>query len=570
MNRYRMNRGRLVSLTLVLLSIVGVGDTKAQYTRADSLYGALSPERLAFDVTFYHLNVRVDPEQRTVAGTNKMAFIVMQATQRIQIELFANMDIASIIDDNGRNLTFVREYNTVFIDFPQRLVPGTHQELTISYSGAPQVAKRPPWDGGLVWAKDAQGDPWVCVTSQGTGASLWWPNKDHPLDEPDSMRISITVPPGLMNISNGQFLGKTTLPDKWTTYNYAINYPINNYNVTLNIGKFAHFRDDYLSTSGDTLALDYYVMPENLELAKEQFAQTRPILASFESWFGPYPFPRDGFKLIESPHNGMEHQSAIAYGNGYANGYRGNASSAVGLAFDFIIVHEAAHEWWGNNIGHADIADMWIHESFGAYAEGLFVESQFGYEQAMTYLNGKRQDVRFNKPIVGVHGVHQPGSGDMYPKGALALNTLRHVIDDDQLWKDILQGLQTDFRLRQVSYNDVVNYISQRSGIDLGPFFEQYFKHTHLPTLQAFIEVKNNKLTLAYRWQADVVDFEMPVRVTTAPNVYSTLMATTKWQKVELNLPSAESFQVDTTHFYFKLQRKTFYRLDLLERLQRK
>lgn len=396
-------------------------------TRADTLRGALSPERTCYDVRWYHLDVTIDPSTKRIDGSTTIRFTGVQESQRLQVDLFANMDLKAITLDGGASLPFTREFGAVFVSLPRPLKPGETHDLIVEYGGEPRVAPRAPWDGGFIWTKDSSGNPWVAVTCQGTGASLWWPTKDHQADEPDSMLITVNVPPGLEDVSNGRLRSVTRLPGGWMRYEWAVTYPINNYDVTVNVGKFAHFADMYYGA--DTLTLDYCVLPEHLEAAQRQFQQVKPMLACFERDFGPYPFPRDGYKLVESPHLGMEHQTAVAYGNGFHNGYRRTSSSRYGLMFDFIIVHESAHEWWGNSVTSKDIADMWIHESFGAHAEALFVECSWGYNAMLDYVNSKKGQVGNRSPIIGMYGVNNKGSGDMYPKGSLMLHTFRGVLD---------------------------------------------------------------------------------------------------------------------------------------------
>ena len=335
------------------------------FTHADTLRGMLTPERSCYDVKYYSLDVKVNPATQFISGSNTIQFLVDSAFDRMQIDLFSNMQIQNIVLDDSIIVPFLRDSNAIFVNLPKVLEKSTIHRVKVTYSGKPIVAKNPPWAGGFTWTNDSSGNPWVVVTCQGTGASLWLPNKDHQSDEPDSMSISVTVPKGLMDISNGRLRATTDLPDGWTRYDWFVSYPINNYNVTVNIGKYTHFADTYLS-NGDTLTLDYYVLPANTEKARTQFLQVKTMLTAFEKYFGKYPFIRDGYKLVECPHNGMEHQSAVAYGNRYLQGYKGRASSEVGLKFDFIIVHESAHEWWGNSVTSKDVADMWIHESFGA------------------------------------------------------------------------------------------------------------------------------------------------------------------------------------------------------------
>ncbi len=409
------------------------------FTKADTLRGMLTPLRTCYDVTYYHLDIKVDPETESIEGSNTIRFRVAAPFDRMQIDLFENMHIHKATLDGGSSVSFEREYNAVFLQLPMTLQQNSIHDVKVHYSGKPIIAKRPPWEGGFTWSQDKENNPWIAVSCQGTGASLWWPNKEHQSDEPDSMMISIAVPEGLLDVSNGRLRRQTTLPDGWIRYDWFVSYPINNYNVTLNIGKYTHFRDLYVGD--DTLTLDYYVMPYNIKKARAQFEQVKPMMACFEKFFGEYPFRRDGYKLVETPYLGMEHQTAIAYGNDYLQGYRGRASSEVGLNFDFIIVHETAHEWWGNSVTSKDIADMWIHESFAAYAEAVYVEHLYGYDEAQRYINGKKSNVSNTRPIIGVYGVNNEGSSDMYDKGQLVLNTLRHVIEDDSLWWRIIHGI---------------------------------------------------------------------------------------------------------------------------------
>jgi len=523
------------------------------FTRKDSLRGGLTPLRTSYDVTYYHLDVRIDPAERSLSGSNKIRFRVVDDLTRMQIDLFENMKINRIVLDDNTQLSYSREFDAVFVDFPRKLVKSSTREITVHYSGKPIVARRPPWEGGFVWSKDKEGNPWVAVTCQGTGASLWWPTKDHQSDEPDSMLLSVTVPPKLMNVSNGRLRRTQTLPDGWTRTDWFISYPINNYNVTINIGKHAHFSDKYVS-GRDTLSLDYYVLPANLEKAKRQFQQVKPMLECFERYFGPYPFIRDGFKQIESPHLGMEHQSALAYGNNYLQGYRGTSSSEVGLKFDFILIHEAAHEWWGNSVTSKDIADMWIHESFGAYAEALYVECLYGYEEAMKYVNGKKGNVGNQQPIIGVYGVNKEGSKDMYDKGQLVLNTLRHVIGNDSLWFGIVRGLAEDFKYRVVSAEDVFSYVNRTSMMDLGSFFDQYFRHSAIPILDIQLVKQGERVSMRYRWQADVEDFRMPVRVTTSRGMFETVKPAKEWKTKALRDIHPDDFRVAEDQFYISVQ----------------
>ena len=548
---------RLSFVFLILFFVQFTNSAAAQTnfppTREEILRGALTPLRTCYDVTSYYLDVRVDPTTQTIKGSNKISFKTVADFEKMQVDLAANMAIEKIIFDDRTPATFTRELSAVFIQLPENVKKRSDHSVTIFYSGKPQVARRPPWDGGISWECDTNGNPWVVVTSSETGASLWWPLKDHPADEPDNMTIAITVPAGLDEISNGRLKSKTVLSDGWVRWEWFVSYPINSYCVTFNIGKYAHFDDEYVSADGQKLTLDYYVLPENLEKAKEQFKQVKTMLTVFEKYFGKYPFYRDGYKLIESPHTGMEHQSAIAYGNRYMGGYRGRASSEVGRKFDFIIIHESAHEWWGNSVTMKDMADMWIHESFGAYAESLFVEEQYGRAEALKYINGKKRNVRNARPIISEYGLNRMSNGDMYDKGQLVLNTLRSVLDDDKLWFSILRGIQQTFKYRNVSADELIAYLNKKSGKNLTYFFDQYYRRANIPTLVVRLEAEDRFVSVRYRWENAVTNFRMPVKVTTAPGKYEFITPTTEWKTKKLRGLAPEDFTVAEDLFYLKL-----------------
>jgi aminopeptidase N len=372
------------------------------------------------------------------------------------------------------------------------------------------------------------------------------------------MRIRVTVPPGLEDISNGRLRGVTTLEDGWRRYDWVVTYPINNYCVTVNVGKFVHFGETY--AGADTLTLDYYVLPGDLKKAEKQFAQVKTMIGCFEKYFGPYPFARDGYKLVQSPHLGMEHQSAVAYGNGFMQGYRGTSSSPWGLMFDFIIIHESAHEWWGNSVTATDIADMWIHESFGAHAEAMYVECMFGREAMLDYVNSRKLQVGNRRPILGAYNVNNEGSGDMYPKGSLMLNTLRGVLDNDSLWFALIRGMATEFRYRTITTEDVVAYINRGTGSDYTYFFDQYLRYAGLPKLDVVLTATKGNLTCRYRWRAEVKDFHMPVKVTTSPGTFAFIRPTTDWQTMELGTMDPKQFRYAEEWFYIDTQIRTVYR----------
>ena len=519
-------------------------------TRSDTLRGAQSAERTVYDINSYHLNVRIDPENRYISGENTFRFTATQDFKRLQFDLFENMVVEKVVYKN-QSLSFYREFNAVFIDFPEIIKKNAMEEFIVQYSGFPIVAKNAPWDGGIVFSKDKNGKPWVNVAVQGVGASLWWPNKDQQADQVDSILISIAVPDTLMNISNGQFKGKTILGDGYTRYDWFVSYPINPYNVTFNIGDYVHFSDDFNGEKG-RLAVDYYVLPENLEKAKIHFAENvHPMLSCFEKWFGPYPFYRDGFKLIESSHLGMEHQSAVAYGNKYENGYLGrdNSGTGYGKDWDFIIIHESGHEWFGNNITAKDIADSWIHEGFTTYSEAVFVECRHGKKAAEAYIKGLRRSIRNQEPLVGTMGVDDNASSDIYNKGANILQTVRTVINNDETWRNILRGLNEKFHLKTVTTKDVVDYISKESGRDFSTIFKTYLDYAKIPTLE-IMELERHK---KYRWNTSEKNFDLPIQVKLSDqSEWITLYPSSKWKK----LKSKNSITVDTDAMYFNINKK--------------
>ncbi len=546
-------------LTILILFYLCSIETNAQllsknddFTRADSLRGTLSPERDWFDVTYYDLNIKVDPDRKFIEGYNDIYFTVVRSEKRMQLDLFENMRITEI-EFEGEALTYKREFNAVFIDFPNELAMGKQFKLRFSYSGNPIVAKRPPWDGGFDWKKDIEGNHFIGVACQGLGASAWWPNKDHLSDESDSTRISVAVPSNLMCVSNGNLRG-TEEEGEYTRYNWFTSYPINNYNVTVNIANYTHF-DDFHVSGKDTLALDYYVLPHNLDKAKKQFEQVKPMLRCYETYFGPYPFWDDGFALVETPYLGMEHQSAIAYGNQYKIGYSGMDFSRIGLDFDYIIIHEAGHEYWGNSVSCGDIADLWIHEGFCTYSEAVYVECLHDYETAQAYVNAKKSSISNNSPIVGPCCVNQEGNGDMYSKGMLLLNTLRHVIANDEVWWSLLYGMAEEHKTKIIDAQTVIQYFNDRSGMDLTPIFNQYLYHSRIPMLEYKLKEKGSKVILQYRWRSDVDDFTMPAQFTLDGENWATIQPTTKWEKRTIKKASTEKFEFNSEQYYINLKR---------------
>jgi len=502
------------------------GEPDKAFTRADSLRGTLSPLRSCYDVGFYRLDIKVDLSTQSISGRNTIRFKVTAPFSRLQLDLYENMKIDKIVF-GGKSLPFQREFNAVFVQFPGLQPVGAFQEIEVIYGGKPTVAKRAPWDGGFVWTKDKQGKPWVGVACQGAGASLWWPCKDHQSDEPDSMQISVTAPKGLMNVSNGRLRSKKTLSDGSTRFDWFVSYPINTYDVTVNLADYATFSDTHRGAGSNSLSLDYYVLKENLNKAKKQFAQVKPMLACFEKYFGPYPFYRDGYKLVETPYLGMEHQSAVAYGNGYQQGYLGAATSAVGLKFDYIIIHESGHEWWGNSVTSKDMADMWIHESFTNYSESLFTEYYYGKNAGAQYVIGCRANIRNDLPIIGTYNVNKAGSGDMYFKGGNMLHTIRQLVGDDERWRQILRGLNETFYHQTVTTDQIEQYMIRQTGRNLKPVFNQYLRDVRIPVL----EYRLVSGGVQYRWANCVAGFDMPVQVClNEVGPYESLKPTSQWK----------------------------------------
>jgi len=541
---------KIYALTLVLACLLSNTSfsqgPKPLFSRADTLRGTLSEFRSSYDISYYHLNIKLDIENKFISGSNLFKFKAVNNINRLQFDLFDNLKVERVVYQ-GKELPFNREFNAVFIDFPNTIKKGSTDEFTVFYSGKTIIAKRAPWDGGFSYAKDKQGKPWVAVSCQGFGASSWWPTKDHQSDEVDSMMISVSVPKGLMNVSNGRLLSTENTDPNYTRYNWFVSYPINNYNVSLNIADYVHFDDSYAGENGN-LTLDYYVLKENLEKAKKQFnANVKPMFKSFENWFGPYPFYRDGFKLIETPYLGMEHQSAVAYGNKYQNGYLGRdlSGTGLGLGWDYIIIHEAGHEWFGNNITAKDIADMWIHEGFTMYSEALFVEGREDKNAGARYIAGVRKNIRNDKPIIGPYGVNQEGSGDMYPKGANLIHMTRTIIDDDQKWRDILRGLNKEFGLKTSTTEDIVGYISRKSNKEFTKIYDQYLNYKNIPKL----EFKTQGKQTEYRWLADVKDFNMPLRIKSGEK-YTWIYPSTEWKRINLK----KGFKPDLENFYIELK----------------
>jgi aminopeptidase N len=481
-------------------------DTSAQqtFTRKDSLQGGLRFERTCYDVLRYDLNIKVNPDEKLISGFNEVTFKVIEPTKRIQLDLFENMSVDSIIA-NQTHLNYKREFNAVFVDFPYTLSQNSENKLLFYYSGKPVAAKNAPWDGGFVWKKDNNGKHWIGVAVQGTGASLWYPCKDSQTDEPDNgATIKVAVPNGLMDVSNGRLTGSEDLKNGYTRWDWEVKNPINNYDNTLNIGDYIQIHDNYKG-----LDLDYYALRNNEAVARKHFEEVKPMMDCFQSKFGTYPFADDSYKLVETPYLGMEHQSAVSYGNKYQKGYLGTdrSNTGIGLLFDYIIIHESGHEWFGNSITSKDIADMWIHEAFTMYTEAVYVECLYGYDQAIVYLNGMQSHIKNDRPIIAEYGVNDEGSGDMYEKGALMLNTIRHIINDDSKWWALLLKYSETYRHQIIDTQTVISFFNKETGLNLTPVFDQYLRTTDIPMFHYTL----NKNKLIYNWENVRDDFNMPI-----------------------------------------------------------
>ena len=545
-------------ISLIFLSLIfSFSVVSQEFTYSYSLRGNLSEFRSCYDVFYYDLNVTVDDYQKKlINSSNTIHATAISSFQKIQIDLFESLKIHSI-EFEEKILEFERIHNAVFVNFPRVINVNEKINFKVMYSGKPRVAVNPPWDGGFSWEKDKNGNSWIGVSCQGLGASSWWPCKDHQSDEPDSMNITSTVRYPLQVISNGKKKSDKTffseeLQSKANNSSWFVSYPINNYNVTLCVGDYKYFNDVHVNNY-DTLELDYYVLKYNYNKAKDHFQQVKPMLECFEKYFGPYPFYKDGYTLIETPYLGMEHQSAIAYGNNYLPGYNGNRQFISGLDFDYIIIHETGHEWWGNSITTNDIADMWIHEGFCTYSEVLYVECIYGYDIMLDYVNNQKRSVRNDKPIIGPYNVNKKGSNDMYQKGSLMLHTLRNLIDNDRLWFLIIKGISEEFKYQIVDGAEIIDYINEKVDLDLYYFFQQYLYKSEIPTFEYKTQKKGREYTLMYRWNA-IDDFNMNIKVNIGTKDML-LFPDSEWKEYSLGNVDIKSFKVRDDLFYVNVKK---------------
>ena len=514
-------------------------------TRADILRGAYGEDRANNDLLYYHLDIRVDPEKKVISGKNTIRFKMLKDGNRIQLDLNPSLNIDKVLLGTTE-LKYERELGAVFVNFPETMRAGRTVSIDFYYSGTPVTTGR---FGGFTFGKDPQGRTWIYTACEGIGASIWWPNKDQWRDEVENMEISVAIPNGLTDVSNGKFMGKTDLGDGYTRWDWFVHYPINNYDVSINVGNYVEFSDKL----GD-LPLDFYVLPEDLDKAKVQFAQAKGMIEAYQHYFGEYPFKKDGYKLVEVPYSGMEHQSAVTYGNHFANGYLERDWTGVGISpkFDFIIIHESGHEWFGNAITAADPSDMWIHEGWTTYLESLYVEYRWGKDDGIKYNNGYKSKVQNKRPIIGQHDVNAEPPQDMYFKGTLFIATLRSVVNDDAKWFKILHEFFQHFKYKNIMTEDVVAYFNEKTGMNLTPIFNQYLRHTAIPTLE--LKFNDADKTVSYRWQVDEPAFAMPVRVGSKDN-WQIIQATTEWKTMPTTLKK-DDFDVATDLYYVNVAKE--------------
>lgn len=525
----------LATLLLCLFILSGVTAQQPAYTHADTLRGSITPERAWWDVQRYDITVKPDYNSKTITAKNLLTYqtVATQTTKRLQLDLQEPLVIDSIILDKATSLTYTKEGNAWHVDMPAQKKNSLHT-LAIYYQGKVHEARRAPWDGGWIWAKDSLGRPWMTVACQGLGASVWFPCKDHQSDETDKgSSLTMIVPDTLMAIGNGRLQSKKINGDGTTTYTYAVTNPISNYCIIPYIGKYVNFKETYKGEKG-SLDINYWVLDYNLKIAKDYMPkEVHNMLNAFEHWFGPYPFYEDGYQLIETSHTGMEHQSAVSYGNWYKPGYRGRDGSGtgIGMKWDFIIIHESGHEWFGNNITTKDLADMWVHEGFTNYSETLFVDYIFGKESGDAYNKGIRRGIRNDKPIIPAYGVNAQGSGDMYPKAGNMLHAIRHGLDNDELFRSILRGLNKTFYHQTVTSKQVENYISSRTKFDYAKVFDQYLRTTQIPSFEFYVSPDKKKVQ--YRYTNCITGFNLPLTLKNGSSKIL-IVPTDQWKETSL------------------------------------
>ncbi|MEO0471889.1 MAG: M1 family metallopeptidase [Bacteroidota bacterium] len=524
----------------VLICCFSGGLYAQPFTHQDTLRGSITAERVWWDLVHYHLDIEVKPEEKFLSGQNTISYRVLEAHDVLQIDLQKPLKIQSVIQD-GETLSVRSDGNAHFVQLKKEQAKGSLQQLVVTYEGKPREAVRAPWDGGVSWKKDRDGNHFIATSCQGLGASVWWPCKDHMYDEVDSMHISVEVPENLADVSNGRLLRVVRNREKKTkTFHWYVANPINNYGVNINIAPYVKWQEKYQGEKGK-LDLTYWVLPENKKKAKKHFKEVPRMLAAFEHWFGPYPFYEDGYQLVQTPYLGMEHQSSITYGNQFFNGYRGRDLSETGwgMKFDFIIVHESGHEWFANNITHTDASDIWIHESFTNYSESLFLEYHYGKVAGQEYVRGTRMHIENRLPIIGPYHVNYAiPSSDQYYKGGNILNTLRTLVNDDEKWRQMLRNLNQHFYHQTVKSNELEAYIGKELNLDLTKFFDQYLRDPRLPVFEYY----HADGQLHYRWTNCIDGFNMPM-LAEINGERKQLSPTSDWKKQ--SLAALDSLEVE-------------------------
>ena len=515
----------------------------------DTILGGYGPYRANNHLLHYNLHVRVDVAKKFISGMNAIQFRMLEDGTRIQLDLVPAFIIDGITLESAHGAPTPLKYNrvggrSIYIDFPHTLKKGQVYTVDFRYSGHPVEMGR---FGGFVFTKDPAGRPLVSTACEEEGASVWWPNKDQWRDEVESMDISIEAPSDLVEVSNGRFQGKTDLHHGFTRWDWKIHYPINNYDVSLNIGTYMHFGDTY-----NCLTLDYFVFPEDMEKAKKQFMQVKDMLKAYERFFGEYPFPKDGYKLVQAMYSGVENQTAITYGNHFENGYLGRPKTGIGTWFDFIIVHESAHEWFGNSITARDRSDMWIHEGWANYCESLFVEDKWGKADGLIYMNTGKENVKNQTPVIGPEGVYNTPPVDQYKKGALFLNTVRSIVNDDAAWFKLLHDYYQHFKYQTIMTTDMAAFFNRQTGLDLRPVFNQYLRHAAIPTLE--LKFDEGAHTVSYKWDAEEPGFAMPIKVGSSDAWQIIQPTNTGWKTLSTQL-TKDQFNVATDLYYVNVKK---------------
>lgn len=515
------------------------------FTREDSLKGGNNPERLWWDVMRYDISVKPDIENKTISGSNVLTYIVKEGnnTFRMQIDLQEPMKIDSVISQTGQKINLLNIKNVWYADIEDKQ-QDSENYMTIYFHGKPKESKFPPWDGGWVWSKDSSGNPWISAVSQSSGASLWFPCKDLLSDEPDKgASLTMTIPEDLNGVSNGRLVSDYPEGDGMHSVKWEVVNPINSYNIIPYIGKYKKISDSFNGEKGK-LDIDLWVLNYNIEKAEtHSLPEIKRMLTAFEYWLGPYPFYEDSYKLVDAPYAGMEHQSAVAYGNRYMNGFWGNDISGTGWGkkWDYILVHESGHEWFGNSITDSDIADMWIHEGFTSYTETLFTEYWYGRKAADEYNHGTRRNIVNTIPVIGFYNVNKESiNSDIYAKGSNLIHTIRNSMNDDDKFRKMLRGLCETFYHSTAGTQQVENYISNISGFDFSKVFDQYLRSTDIPVFEYYFD--NDGSRVNFRYVNCVTGFNLPLTLRNEKEVVK-LFPDTEWQSAYVT--SAEKEVID-------------------------